>query len=330
MATVLVTGASGFIAAHVVAAFLRNGYNVRGTVRSEKSAAEVRQTHADYASQLSISIVPDIAAPHAFDEAVKGVNGIIHTASPFVLNANDYEKELFQPAIQGTTSILKAAQEHNPDVRRVVITGSFASVLDPSKGLRPGYVYTEADWNPVTVEEAGTNGSIAYLASKTFAEQAAWKYVKDNKPNFSVTTLLPPMVFGPVVHHVKDVDSLNTSSADIYRLINGSETEVPVNAFWAFVDVRDVAAAHVLAFEKPEAAGQRYLLYTSPYSYQQFCDIIREKFPQLRETTPMGTPGAPIPPVYTLDTSKAVQQLGMKFRPLEETIVDTVESFLKI
>lgn len=74
--TVLVTGASGFIATHVVNAFLRKGYNVRGTVRSEKSAAEVRQTHADYTGQLSLSIVPDIAAPHAFDEAVKGVDGV--------------------------------------------------------------------------------------------------------------------------------------------------------------------------------------------------------------------------------------------------------------
>jgi nucleoside-diphosphate-sugar epimerase len=76
---------------------------------------------------------------------------------------------------------LKAIQEHNPDIRRVVITGSFASVLDPSKGMRPGYAYTEADWNPVTAEEAKSNGVFAYLASKTFAEQAAWQYVKDNK-----------------------------------------------------------------------------------------------------------------------------------------------------
>ncbi len=60
-----------------------------------------------------------------------------------------------------------------------------------------------------------------------------------NQPNFDVTTLLPPMVYGPVVHHVNDVKSLNTSSGDIYRLINGSEKEVPDTSFWAFADVRD-------------------------------------------------------------------------------------------
>jgi nucleoside-diphosphate-sugar epimerase len=179
--TVLVTGASGFIAAHVVDSFLRKGYHVRGTVRSEKAASDVRQTHAKYADQLTTSIVPDMAAPNAFDEAVKGVDGVIHTASPFILGASDFETELFQPAIQGTTSILEAAQKNNPAVSRVVITGSFASVVDPTEGQRAGYVYTEVDWNPVTGEAATSNGVMAYLSSKTFAEQAAWRYVQENK-----------------------------------------------------------------------------------------------------------------------------------------------------
>lgn len=74
--TVLVTGASGFIAAHVVEAFLQKGYNVRGTVRSDKTAAKVLKTHAKYSEQISVAIVPDIAAPNAFDEAVKGVDGV--------------------------------------------------------------------------------------------------------------------------------------------------------------------------------------------------------------------------------------------------------------
>lgn len=199
--TVLITGASGFIAAHVVEAFLRNGYNVRGTVRSDKTAAEVPNTRSKYSQQLSISIVPDIAAANAFDEAVKGVDGasilygspekekrpnilstqIIHTASPFILNATDFETELLQPAINGTTSVLEAAQKHNPSVSRVVVTSSFASVLDPMQGQRPGYVYKEADWNPVTPEQAMSNPVLAYLASKTFAEKAAFNYVKEKK-----------------------------------------------------------------------------------------------------------------------------------------------------
>lgn len=160
--TVLVTGASGFIATHTIDALLRKGYNVRGTVRSERSAADVRKTHAKYADQLTLAIVPDISAPNTFDEAVKGVDGVcafhdvtfltktrrrsiltctryIHQASPFILNATDFEKELLEPAINGITTILESAQKYSPDVSRVVVTSSFASVLDPNLGMRPGY-----------------------------------------------------------------------------------------------------------------------------------------------------------------------------------------------
>ncbi|GJN69245.1 methylglyoxal reductase (NADPH-dependent) gre2 [Purpureocillium lilacinum] len=175
--------------------------------------------------------------------------------------------------------------------------------------MRPGYVYAEEDWNPVTKETAASGGGvIAYLTSKTFAEQAAWNYVKDNRPNFDVTTLLPPLVYGPVIHH----------------------KEVPDTSFWALADVQDVAEAHVRALEESAAAGQRYLIANSAYSYQQVCDIIRENFPQFHNLTPRGTPGARLPPVYKLDTSKAVHQLGMSFRPREETIVDTVESLREL
>ncbi|KAI5464390.1 hypothetical protein BGZ63DRAFT_377583 [Mariannaea sp. PMI_226] len=328
--TVLVTGASGYVAAHVVGAFLRKGYNVRGTVRSEKTAADVRETHAEFASQLSLAIVPDMSAPNAFDEAVKGVDGVIHTASPFLVNATDFENELFQPAIKGTTSILEAIQKNNSAVTRVVITSSFAAIVDPLQGTRVGHTYSEKDWNPVAGKEEGSlNPVVAYLASKTLAEQAAWKYVEEKKPNFNISTICPPMVYGPVVHRVHDPMALNTSSADIFQLISGYAKEVPQDGFHCFADARDVADAHVLAYEKPEAAGQRYLITSGQYSYQRICDIIREKFPEFQDVTPKGEPGASYVPLYDLDTSKAAQQLGMTFRPLEETIVGAVESMKK-
>lgn len=158
------------------------------------------------------------------------------------------------------------------------------------------------------------------------------------------------MVYGPVAHAVNGVNALNTSAGDIYRLINGSEKAVPDTSFWAFADVRDrkffifihnrlyslanntttVAEAHVLAYEKPEAAGQRYLIANSAYSYQQICDIIREKFPELQDLTPKGDTGAPLPHIYRLDTTKAATQLGIKFRPLQETVVDMVNSLLAL
>jgi len=329
--TVLVTGASGFVAAHVLVAFLEAGFHVRGAVRSQSTADKVRKTHGKYGDALSFAIVPDMGAPGAFDEAVKGVDGVIHTASPFILGATDFEKELYEPAVNGTLSVLRAVKDNNPAVKRIVITSSFASIMDFSKGSRPGYSYTEADWNPMTREEARSAGPVAaYLVSKTLAEKAAFDFVANEKPNFSISTLTPPMVYGPIAHSVKSMDALNTSSADLYRLFNGTLTSVPETGFWAYVDVRDLAKAHLLSYTSAAAANKRYLISGAPYSYQIFCDIIRKRFPELKASTPEGDAGKPLPDVYKLDTSAAKRDLGIEFLGIEDTVVDAVTSLREL
>ena len=226
---ILLTGASGFVAAHILNSLLRDGYDVRGTVRSESAANKVRKTHGHLLegqpSRLTFAIVPDVASPGAFNDAVKDVDGVIHTASPFAVEVEDAERDLLQPAIKGTTEILQAVQTYAPQVKRIVITSSFASIFNLALGNRPDYTYSEADWNPVTYDEAKTaDGSTAYCASKTFAERAAWDFVEAKKPNFTLATVNPPMVYGPIEHDAS-IAHLNTSSADIYRFMNGSTKE---------------------------------------------------------------------------------------------------------
>lgn len=331
--TVLITGGSGFVAAEVLNGFLSRGYNVRTTVRNDASADKIKKSHSEYLSQLSFAIVKDIQTPGAHDEAVKGVDGVIHTASPFFLQVEDNERDLLKPAIDGTVGVLTSIQKNTPNVKRVVITSSFASIVNMDEGLRPGYAYSEKDWNPCPYEVAAkkeTNGAVSYCASKTFAERAAWEFVEKNKPNFSVTTICPPMVYGPSGSVISSLDHLNTSMADIYRLMNGSEKTVPDTAFFGFCDVRDVGEAHARAYESAEAAGQRYLTVSSGYTYQEVCDIIRKNFPEKRDTTPEGTPNAPYPNVYTLDNSKIKKELGMEFKPLEVCIRDMTAQFIEL
>jgi len=329
--TVLVTGANGFVAAHVLNAFLEKGYHVRGTVRSEESAERVRQTHANYNDQLSFVIVKDITQPGAFDEAVKDVDGVIHTASPFVMNVEDNERDLLEPAIKGTNGILESVQKNNPKVKRVVITSSFAAILNMEKGRWPEHTYTEADWNPVTYEAAKAGPApVAYCASKTFAERAAFEFVEKNKPNFTISTICPPMVYGPNAHYVSSLDKLNTSSAEIWGLMNGSKTEVPNTEFFAFVDARDVGEAHRRAYESASGAQQRYFCTGGTFTYQQICDILRAEFPQLQDRVPKGNPGEPMPAVYKVDNSKARKELGINFRSLKECIVDTGKNLLEL
>jgi nucleoside-diphosphate-sugar epimerase len=123
----------------------------------------------------------------------------------------------------------------------------------------------------------------------------------------------------------------NTSSADIYRLMNGSEKEVPQTSFYAFCDVRDVAEAHLQAYQKADAADERFLVTGSSYSYQMICDILRKKFPEIKDKVLQGKPSSGLgADVYKVDNSKAKSVLGSNFRPREECIVETARSLLEV
>jgi nucleoside-diphosphate-sugar epimerase len=248
------------------------------------------------------------------------------------MKVENNERDLLDPAIKGTMSVLTSIQNHAPNVKRVIITSSFASIIDMNKNPRPGYTYTENDWNPVTYEEAASSsasGEIAYLASKTLAERAAWDLVAKNKPNFQLATICPPMVYGPAFHTISSLEHLNTSSADIYRLMNGSEKAVPKTQYYAFCDVRDVGEAHARAYETHESAGQRYFCTAGGYTYQQVCDIIREDFPEKKALVPEGEAGDPVDR-YKVDNSKIKKELGMTFKDLKTCIDDQVREFIEI
>ncbi|KAE8361228.1 hypothetical protein BDV27DRAFT_167122 [Aspergillus caelatus] len=329
--TILITGASGFLATHIVKAFLQQGYYVRGTVRSDQAAANVRKGFSQYSDRLSFAIVEDIAQPGAFNEAVKGVDGIVHTASPFQTLVQDNKRDLLWPAINGTTSILQAAQEYAPQVRRVVITSSMAAVIDVEKDPQPDHTYTEEDWNPMTFEQAESAiGIVAYAASKAVAEKGAWRYMEANTPHFSLTTICPPMIYGPVEHHVPTMERLNTSAGDMYRLFNGSSTEIPSVILPVFADVRDVAQAHLSAFESEKGAGERFIVSNGGYTYQEMCDILRSIVPEVRDKVPIGRPGNYEAAVIKVSNNKIKTILGITFHTLQETVTDTAYSLLAL
>ncbi|CAI7672290.1 unnamed protein product [Penicillium viridicatum] len=336
---ILITGASGFIATHIVADFLRAGYQVRGTVRSSATAQAVYQSFSQYADQLTFAIVEDVSKPGAFDEAVQGVQGVIHTAAPFqIFNVEDNERDLLRPAIDGTLNILNAVRNHAPTVNRVVITSSFAAMADYSKGSWPGHVYSEADWNLTPYEVAAAQGApsaLAYSTAKALAERAAWDFVNENKPTFDITTIMPPMVYGPNINATANLARLNTSSSDIYRLISPQSKfsgPVPDNMFWSFVDVRDVSLAHLRAYEVPEAGGERFFVCAGNFTYQQFVDALRAKIPEIRDRVPIGSPGSGEVPsdVYTIDNSKSRRILSIQYHELGDTIVDAARSLLEL
>jgi len=265
-------------------------------------------------------------------------------ASPSVLpDRTDSRLTLLDAAIQGTTSLLNSILQHNTQCRRVVVASDVAAILSAEAGMRPGYTYNELDWNPITYEEAAhARGDVAYGASKTVAERAAWDFMEKHtsagsicRPAFSLATVCCPMVYGPAEHRAR-LDTLNAGTADIYRLIKGSERSVPETKLHAWVDVRDAAEGYVRALvaarKKPAGMEDRYLVAAGGYSYTEVCRIIQKRFPHLVNTGLTPNPaGAPLPPPhYAVDNGKSVRELGMSYRPLEACIVDVVHSLLKL
>ncbi|KAL4888966.1 NAD(P)-binding protein [Aspergillus ambiguus] len=330
MPKVLLTGGSGFIAAHVLDTLLAHGFDTVVTVRSEEKGQRILEAHPNTPKEkLSYVIVKDVAAEGAFDEAVKSnppFDYVLHTASPFHFNVSDPVKDFLDPAIKGTTGILKAIKAYAPTVKRVVVTSSFAAIVNPKEHAK---VYNETIWNPVTWEEAMDPGQ-TYRASKTFAEKAAWDFVEKEKPNFDVATINPPLVLGPVVHYLNSLDAINTSNNRIASLIQGNcKDKLPPTGTFLWVDVHEVALAHVRAIEVPEAGGERFFLTAGLYSNKEIADIIRDSFPELADKLPpKDSPNDTPADIYGYDNSKSIKVLGIKYRSLKESVVETVKSLL--
>ncbi|KAL8409515.1 hypothetical protein RB594_007816 [Gaeumannomyces avenae] len=333
---VLLTGGSGFIAAHILEQLLEKGYRVVTTVRSQDKADKIRAAYPK--AELEIAIVPDIAQPDAFDDVVRtpGIELVLHTASPVHYNIQS-AKELIDPAVVGTTSILKAVARSAPAVRRVVVTSSFAAIVDPARAWDPAATFDESSWNPVTLADADADKATSYRASKKLAERAAWEFVRDpaNAVKFDMATVNPPMVFGPVVPHFVSRDSVNLSNARVVDLLQGKwRADGPPETGIAFIwiDVRDLAACHLRALEAPEAGGKRLLTTAGTFSNREICDVVRKHFgdeyaDKLPSPDVKGGEIAPEDKRYKFDNSETNRILGAQYRTLEQCMVDTVKVF---
>lgn len=317
--------------AHIIEQLLANGHSVVTTVRSEAKAQPIRDAHG---ARIQVELVPDMTTADAFDAVtqIPGLEAVIHTASPFHYNWTD-PQELIGPAVNGTKGILAAIKRNALGVRRVVVTSSFAAIVDADKTTDPGTIFTEASFNPTTIADIHKSQAHAYRASKTLAEKAAWDFVAEEKPNFDLATVNPPFVFGPVVHHLATVDAMNTSNERLVKILRGEwKTEIPATVgvnIW--VDVRDVALAHVAAVEKPEASGKRLFTTAGRFSNRELVRIVRERFPEFKDKVAgeevEGGEGAPEDKVFGFDNGETTALLGgIGWRSLEECVVDFTDA----
>ncbi len=209
----------------------------------------------------------------------------------------------------------------------MVITSSFASVIDVGRKAPPYFIYTAEDWNPLTYEESiapKTTAVVAYRGSKKFAELAALDFVRTRKPQFDIVTLCPPMTFGPVVHPVDGVESLNESNAMLWKVASGTKP-LPVARVPFWIDVRDLAIAHVEALLKPEAGGRRYLPSAPErFSYGLAAKIILEHDSFNWAKGQVEPEQQQIDSSHGMDGETVANELGFQYRSFRDTVVDLV------
>jgi len=332
--TVLVTGVSGFIAKYVAAALLKDGYAVRGTVRSMGRADAVRDSVVRMGADTTNLrfCEADLLADAGWDQALDGVRYVQHIASPFPMAQPKDREGLVPAARDGARRVLSAAMA--ADVERTVMTSSMVAMMD--RANRPAEVpvhktdWTDAEWDKLS----------AYIVSKTRAERAAWDLVGEDKSQLAVVN--PGFVLGPA----PDTDA--ATSLDLVKmLLTGAYPAMPPISF-PCVDVRDVAALHVAAMTNADAGGRRLIAAGETLSLREMSAVLRTACPERARKIPKWTlptivtrlaamfdPNirAAIPDlgVRPLPQSTYVTELtGVAFRPAAESVADAGRSLISL
>ncbi|KAL5585591.1 hypothetical protein FOVSG1_014980 [Fusarium oxysporum f. sp. vasinfectum] len=363
---VLLTGGNGFVASHILNDLVKRGYSVTATVRSEDKAQAVYKTHPNWKENVEFEYVADLTQKGAFDHLFEGAGQpfdyIIHTASPVAFKVKDIQKDLIDPAIQGqvvtlmklylgatdlcrTIGVFESAHKlAGPTLKRIVLLGSAVAVLNTFEDkTKAGKDYTEADWNPVTSTYAIQNNDVVsgYNASKVESERAAWKIMKEKTPSFDLAVINPDIITGPMIHPMSGAKSVNeTNRFAIYNFLDGTHQQIEgvEFPFYHFVDVRDVARAHVDSLTNPAVSGKRILMVAGLITPQLVANTVRKAFPQLQSKIPEGNPAQILPPNNEptgWDTSASIKILSegtssgkWEFIGLENSLTDAVQGML--
>ncbi|HMN36532.1 MAG TPA: aldehyde reductase [Hyphomicrobium sp.] len=330
--TVFVTGATGFIAKHIIAELLRRGYTVRGTVRDPSRAAAVEaaleKAGAD-TGRLSFA-VGDLLSDEGWDEAMQGATHVMHTASPFPMEQPANPDDVIMPAREGTLRVLRSA--HRNAVRRVVLTSSTVAVMYPCE-YEADHVFSEDDFTDESLP-----GLTPYIRSKTSAEKAAWNFVQTTPGAPELTVINPGFVQGPAL------DGDLSTSLELYRLMARGAYPAAPRIRFPVCDVRDVAAAHAESLVRPQAAGERFIVARDETGLFALGRALAAECPDLKSKIPkFQLPDMAVRAMAVFDkrlrtilpelgrqktytSRKVTNYLGLSLRPGEEAVRDAIRS----
>jgi nucleoside-diphosphate-sugar epimerase len=338
---VLVTGATGYVAGWLVKHLLELGITVHAAVRNPED--KIKLAHLDaMAAKASGKIryfKSDLLLPGSYAEAMDGCEVVFHTASPFITNVKDAQKELIDPAVIGTQNVLEQANKAE-FVKRVVLTSSCAAIYTDCSdlALTPNGVFTEEIWN--------TTASLKhqpYSFSKTLAEKEAWKMAKAQN-RWDLVVVNPSMVMGPSLNAKTNTsESMNL----LKQMGDGTMKSGVPNAGVGVVDVRDLAEAHYQAGFKQNAKG-RHIINGHNTNFFELAQILHtdfgDRYPLPNKALPkwlLMIIGPMVNKVVTrrwvrnninmhwkADNAKSKKELGITYRPLQETMCDGFEQMI--
>ena len=329
---VLVTGASGYIALHCISELLKKGYKVKGSLRNLSRENEVRKSlSTDFKNESLEFCKLNLLDDEGWEHATSDCDFLLHLASPCFIEEPKNEKELINPAVEGTIRALKAAKKSK--IKKVVITSSMGAIAYGHKKS----ICDQNDWTD-TSKNVG-----AYIKSKTIAEKAAWDFI-DNQPeeSFTMTTINPGMVFGPLLSN--DIEGISASL--IIKMITGKFPALP-NIYFTVVDVRDVAKLHVKTLKNKHSDHKRIIATSQRgIAFIEISKMLREigfnKAPKnlipnqiikslaifnkdMKNTASMIKRGC-----YGADISETISLYDWEPIPFEQTLKDMTASLKKI
>jgi nucleoside-diphosphate-sugar epimerase len=335
---VLVTGGTGYLASWIVKLLLDEGLEVRTTVRN--LAQKEKYAHLIALAQKSKGKLQffeaNLLKKRSFDAVVSGCELVIHTASPFFISGiKNAQKQLIEPALEGTRNVLESVNASN-SVKRVVLTSSIVAVFGDAIEIQKteNGVFTEKHWNVTSSADHQP-----YPFSKVQAEKLAWQMAGEQS-RWDLLTINPGFIMGPALS--KRTDS--TSIEIMVQMATGKFKTGAPSGDMSFVDVRDVAKAHILAGFTPNASG-RHICTSCDKSFLDLAAVIRASYPEFplpKKFIPKWLFSLIAPLVgfsrkyvklnvgYNLrmDNSYIKKDLGMEFIPFEKTIIDHFEQLL--
>lgn len=291
---VLITGASGWLGSHIAEEALKRGLRVRLSTRSQEKIqplVDALKTNFD-ASDIDVAVVTDFAQPGAYDEAIKGVDGIVFAATDISFTT-DYES-VVKGSLKGYQVMLDAAK-NAPALKRVVFTSSSVALGFPNvDSSKPTQHLNRASWNEAAVKmtqtEEGRTPFSVYAASKVVTEQYVWQFVREQKPHFVVNVVNPNFIAG---RKVAGYRYLSTGNMLRDALLDHDWTVVNMLGPQHHIDVDDTSLLHVLALTRPDIANERILAFGERFSWSQLIDLRKELRPDL-----------PNPPAKTKETDR--------------------------